>query len=282
LYPPKRKGQYYIQTWHGGFPLKKIEKDAENKIGKGYVDIAKRDSKLADLFISNSKFCTNLYRSAFWYEGEIIESGSPRCDIIINNKSCICAKVKKYFNISFTSNILIYAPTFRSDLNTVVYNIDFNELIEALEHKFGGQWNVLVRLHPIISYKDNFIKYNTRIINATHYDDMYELLAASDILITDYSSTMFEFSLSNKPVFLYAADVRTYAEDRNFYFDIYSLPYPLAKDNSELGCVIANFDFVKYTKEVCAFLKQLGSAEKGNAATQVGNRIKQIIFHNSY
>uniref|UniRef100_UPI00261BC38D CDP-glycerol glycerophosphotransferase family protein n=1 Tax=Clostridium sp. TaxID=1506 RepID=UPI00261BC38D len=180
FYPPKRKEQYYIQTWHGGIALKQIEKDAEIKLSKDYIDSAKKDSNMANLFISNSRFCTNMYKSAFWYDGEILECGSPRCDILINKNEFIKEKVNKHFGFDRNSHIIIYAPTFRNDDNTNIYNIDFNRLVKVLENKFGGSWQVLVRLHPNISSKDDFMKYNSKIKNATNYDDMYELLAASD------------------------------------------------------------------------------------------------------
>lgn len=278
FYPPKRKNQYYIQTWHGGISLKQIEKDAENKLSRDYVNNAIKDSKMANLFISNSDFCTKMYKSAFWYDGDILECGSPRCDILINKDKKIKDKIVKDFEINKNSRILLYAPTFRNDENTDIYNIDFNKLIEVLEKKFGGVWNILVRLHPNIADKVDFMEYSKKIKNATKYDDMYELLAASDILITDYSSTMFEFSLVNKPVILYAPDLESYIEERNFYFDIINLPYPLSRNNGELFNIIEKFEFNKYVKNLEDFMLKLGIKERGEAAAQVVKIIKKIIY----
>ena len=278
FYPPKRKSQYYIQTWHGGIALKQVEKDVEKNLSKLYVDIAKNDSKMADLFISNSNFCTKMYRSAFWYKGEILEAGSPRCDILFKNPQAIHDKVRNYFNISPDSRILIYAPTFRVDSNTEVYNIDYERLLQVLEKKFGGKWVILVRLHPNISFKDSFLKNISSVINATKYSDMYELLVASDILITDYSSTMFEFSFTGKPVFLYAADIEEYRKDRNFYFDIYSLPYPIAENNDELCNNIKMFDNITYLEKLEQLFSDIGLNENGNASQHVANIIKKVIL----
>lgn len=278
FYPPKRKSQYYIQTWHGGIALKQVEKDVEKNLSKLYVEMAKKDSKMADLFISNSKFCTKMYRSAFWYKGEILEVGSPRCDILFKNPQAIHDKVRNYFNISPDSRILIYAPTFRVDSNTEVYNIDYERLLQVLEKKFGGKWVILVRLHPNISFKDSFLKNISSVINATKYSDIYELLVASDILITDYSSTMFEFSFTGKPVFLYAADIEEYRKDRNFYFDIYSLPYPIAENNDELCNNIKMFDNITYLEKLKQLFSDIGLIENGNASQQVANIIKKVIL----
>ncbi|MDQ1144325.1 CDP-glycerol glycerophosphotransferase [Bacillus sp. SORGH_AS 510] len=275
-YVRKRDGQFYIQTWHGGISLKQIEKDAEANLSISYLENAKNDSRIANLFISNSKFCTKMYRSAFWYSGEILECGSPRCDILLNKKDNVNEKVRSYFGINSSKHILMYAPTFRTDSNTNVYDIDYDGLIKVLERNFGGSWVVLVRLHPNVAYKENFIEYSSTIINATDYNDMYELLAVSDILITDYSSTMFEFSFTNKPVLLYATDIETYIKDRSFYFDIHSLPYPLAQNNQQLFSILEQFDEIKYTTELRKFLSSLELVEQGTASKEVVEIIGRV------
>ena len=212
-------------------------------------------------------------------EREIMEAGSPRNDILFNTGKYIeyiRKKIRDYFNITEQTNILIYAPTFRADCGVDVFKINYNNLIEVLEEKLGGEWCILVRLHPNISNKADFIKYDSKIINATNYDDMYELLAASDILITDYSSTMFEFSLTYKPVFLYAPDIQSYKYERNFYFDIFALPFPLAETEEQLYKEIENFDTEKYSVRLKNFFDQLGVIEDGKASKRV---VEKLLFH---
>jgi CDP-glycerol glycerophosphotransferase len=281
FYPLKRKEQFYIQTWHGGIAMKRIENDVKKNLSKAYLKSAKLDSKIANLFISNSSFCTDMYKRAFCYESKILEFGTPRCDVLFKDRKELHEKVRKFFNIDFSTKILIYAPTFRADGNLKVYDIDFNGLIEVLNVKFGGNWNVLVRLHPNISEQANFMKYNSKIINATLYDDMYELLSVSDILVTDYSSTMFEFSLTYKPVFLYAVDLEAYKEDRDFYFDIFSLPFSLACNNQELLINIKKFDKKKYYEQLKTFHLELGLAENGDASEKVVEVIHKEINNQS-
>jgi CDP-glycerol glycerophosphotransferase len=276
FYPPKRKNQIYIQTWHGGIPLKKIEKDAEQKLSEITIQIAKNDSKLADYFISNSDFCTKLYQNSFWYNGAILEFGSPRCDVLFNKDNNTNFKAREYFGIDGDTNVVLYAPTFRASLSLKLYEIDFNNLARALEKKFGGKWVMLVRLHPNISTKSNLMEYPSRVINASDYSDMYELLVASDVLLTDYSSTMFEFSMANKPVFLYAPDIETYSVERGFYFDIHDLPYPVAETNNQLFAAVENFNLQTYTDDLEKFYAKLGLMENGNAS----KRIVGIINNN--
>src|SRR5690606_28368099 len=95
--PPKRKSQYYIQTWHSPLRLKKIEKDIENNLDESYIERAKIDSKMCDLMISGSDFSWNIYRNSFWYDGEILKCGTPRCDIFFTNNTYIIEKVYKRF-----------------------------------------------------------------------------------------------------------------------------------------------------------------------------------------
>ena len=278
FYPPKRKGQFYIQTWHGSVALKKIEKDAESSLTDAYIKNAKLDSQIADLFVSNGRSCTDMYRNAFWYEGEILEAGTPRCDILVQENPEIAKKVKNEFKIDGGAKIALYAPTFRLGSSTDPYDLDYELFLNQLEKTFGGKWVALVRLHPNIMFEDGFIEYSSKVINATRYDDMYELLSASDILVTDYSSTMFEFSFANKkPVFLYATDVAEYTEERDFYFDLRTLPYNLAENNKELISIIENFHEIEYKKNLSAFRDELGIIENGTASKQVVEAVKEIV-----
>jgi CDP-glycerol glycerophosphotransferase len=272
--PPKRKKQFYIQTWHGGIALKRIEKDVENKLSDSYVENAKLDSKLANLFISNSKFCTELYKSAFWYRGEIIESGYPRNDTLITLPANTKNKVYNYYGLDGDAQIILYAPTFRINHNTDVYDLKFKQVVTAFEKKFGGNWVILVRLHPNISQKADSISYNERIINATHYEDLQELMVASTVLITDYSSSMFEFMITHKPVFLYATDIEEYKNDRDLYFDIFSLPFTVAESNKELIQSVEDFNKEKYLISVEFFINKIGLKEDGAASERVVEIIK--------
>ncbi|MBM6839815.1 CDP-glycerol glycerophosphotransferase family protein, partial [Clostridium saudiense] len=105
-----------------------------------YVKFAKKDSKNADLFISNSKFNTNMYKRAFWYDGEILECGVPRNDLLFNNIEETKRKVKSFFNIANNKKIVMYAPTFRKDNNLEVYKFDYEKCIEEFNKKFSKEY----------------------------------------------------------------------------------------------------------------------------------------------
>ncbi|WP_313132946.1 CDP-glycerol glycerophosphotransferase family protein [Anaerocolumna sp.] len=276
-YIRKRKGQYYIQTWHGGIALKKIEKDYEEQLGAKYVANAKRDSKMADLYVSNSSFCTNMYRNSFWYDGEILECGSPRNDILIQPNSALMREVRNRLEIDQNVHIALYAPTYREGNNTKPYEIDFHKLLHVLENKFSGNWIIAVRLHPLVSEQSSFITYHSQIINASHYRDIYELMAAADLLITDYSNIMFEFSFMKRPVLLYALDEAEYTKDRGFYFEYAVLPFLKANREEELFNHIADYNPEEDQEKVQKFLDTLTIYETGEASKQVVNKILDVI-----
>ena len=273
----KRKKQFYIQTWHGCFALKKVESAVEEKLTKHYVLGAKNDSKMANLFVSNSAFCTTFYKNYFWYNGDILEYWCPRNDIIINNSNDAVKKVKKYFWISNSEKICLYAPTFRVNNSLDVYNIDYNLLTNELKSKFGGVWKLLVRLHPNISHLDaQLYGFNRNIINATNYLDMQELLVASDFLITDYSSCIFDYALSRKPAIIYASDIEEYIKDRDFEIRLDSVPFFKAANNAELKNIVENFDIVKYEGRVNKFYKDMRLKETGKSCEKIVEIINWI------
>lgn len=272
----KRKGQYYIQTWHGGIALKRIEKDAENKLDMNYIIQAKEDSKAIDLMISNGKFCTNMYKNAFWYNNEIAEVGSPRNDIFINeNKILIKKNVCNYYNLPEDTNILLYTPTFRDKYLKNPYDINFLNVIELLEKKTGKKWITFIRLHPKENCPEKFVEFSEKVINTTQYKDIQELIISSDLLITDYSSTMFDAMIANGNVVLYANDIKEYNAERGMYFKFEELPFMLASNNDELLYILKNINFRNEKKKYYDFKKRIGLKENGTASKTIANIIER-------
>jgi CDP-glycerol glycerophosphotransferase len=274
----KRKEQFYIQTWHGGIALKKIEKDAESKLDQNYILQAKEDSKAIDLIVSNGTFCTNMYKRAFWYEHEIIECGTPRNDALINADKCeIKEKICNYFDIPKDYKILLYAPTFRDKYIKNPYDINFDNIIKILNNEIGNKWKVLIRLHPKENCPDKFINFGKDVINATNYKDIQELILSCDMLITDYSSTMFEAMIANKQVILYANDIEEYNMERGLYFSFDELPFKLATNNEELKRILCeknNNNEDRYNE----FKKNIGLKEDGKASLKIAEIIERNIY----
>ena len=279
----KRKHQKYIQAWHGGLPLKKIEKDVEKDLPKDYVKAAILDSKNSNVILSSCDYFTNLVNKSFWYHGEVLKSGTPRNDFFFDKDavSSSRAKVCSFYHINPNNQIVLYAPTFRVDSSTQAYDIEWDPIIHYLEEKNNVAVTLLVRLHPNLIGKNinlnSIIRCSYYPIDATFFPDMQELLCASDILVTDYSSSMFDMALLKRPCFLYASDISTY--DRGFYFNINELPFMIAYNNEELLEAFRSFSFDDYLRHVSLFMKRLGSYETGQASRIVAewmdsNRLK--------
>lgn len=266
-YCMKRRGQYYMQTWHGGFTLKKVERAAENELQPCYVKQAKRDAAQTDIMLSNCNQLTEIYRNDFWYDGDILQTGLPRNDRLSRFTADDVARVRAALGVEDGVHLLLYAPTFRKNFGLQAYTMDYARCCEALQKRFGGKWKLLLRLHPNIFAAADGMQLDERfVINASHYPDVQELYVISDFLITDYSSVIFDFALLKRRAAFYAADIEDYMSDRGFYCSLSELPFTVCRDNDELEAAITGFDDAQYLERLNAFLEEQAFSDDGNAA----------------
>jgi len=267
----KRKGQLYVQTWHSSLRLKKIEGDIEYNLPAHYVEMAKRDSCQTDALLSGCRFSTEIFRRAFWYSGPIIPTGTPRVDLLYSSDTTRRRSVLRKLGLTSDERIVMYAPTFRKDNSLECYNIDYRRLVASLADRFGGKWQVLLRLHPHLqNYSKQLVDKDCFIYDVTGYDDIQELLFVSDCVISDYSSLIFDYSLTERPCFLYASDLKEYtSKDRALYFNILELPFPLSTNNDELNRLIQVYDESIYKQKLQSFHQIIGSYETGHACQKV-------------
>ena len=270
VYWHKRRGQKYVMLWHGGVSLKRIEADAIDALSFSYIYRAKADSRICDLMISGCRMQTELQAKSFWYDGEIMERGIPRNDIFFDTerRKHLRLYITNHYGIDPTSRIVLYAPTFRSNHSTEPYTIDWSRVMPAISRMFGGdKVAVLVRMHPnlIGKVETSHLTDFEGVCDATRYNDMQELLSAADMLITDYSSSMFDFAMQSRPCILYATDAEAY--DRGFYFNLRELPFPLAENEEQLIATIEAFDNAAYTSRLNTFFtERVGLKEDGHAS----------------
>ena len=271
-----RPGQMVLQTWHGG--------GAYKKVGGHRIDVNEREQRHAvekmnkiTLFLSSSRAFTDfVIRDAYQYRGQVLECGLPRNDDLLHPDPAKAARVRQALDIPEDAKVLVYAPTFRNSHSLDLYDVDFARLKKALEARFGGDWVILLRMHYYMADKA-MASHAPYLRNATDYPDMQELLLCADVLLTDYSSCMWDFSLMQKPCFLYARDIAEYRGERDFYTPIESWPFPLAADNDGLEAVIADFDEDAYHTAVRRHHQELGSTESGTAARQCADRIAEFL-----
>lgn len=283
----KRKGQFYIQTWHAGLGFKPIGKFRGKLFPKIAYLVSEYDSKLIDNVISNSDWCTKLYPEMLIYNGPIIKTGLPRCDVLFNNREETYKKMRSDHNIPLDAKIVLFAPTFRGGSQKGSRQIfvdeptlDFAKMVKALEDRFGGTWYVFLRLHPQLAAQlDKLPLKNpvSNMIDVSQADDMNEVMAGSDVLITDYSSSAFDAINIYMPVFLYTDDLEEYTKERGqLMWDMYALPFSVAVTNDELVDNIAKFDDMEYKAKIDAFSSEHGVLEDGHASERVVEIIENI------
>lgn len=263
----RRYNQLVINTWHAGCSYKKVGHAASlinSELGKfDYYNIS-------NLFLSGSKEISKLvFRNSFLYKGKILESGTPRNDILVNINKDVTQYYKKKYNVT-NKKVILYAPTFReTSINIAPINLDM--IKQALKNRFGGDWLIWTRAHlAALSGKGSTPSFDKCCLDMSYVFDMQELLCACDVLITDYSSSMWDFSFTKRPIFLYVPDIEDYANDeRGFYYSIEKWGFPYAKTNDELAKLISNFVYEDYVDLIDTHHKNMGSFESGHATKDV-------------
>lgn len=281
-HPKKKKKQVYLQTWHGAFPLKKIEKDAEDYLGKEYVRMAKYDGSITDGVLIDNRRDEEIFRRAFWLKKgcEYLKFGIPRTDVLINkmNHCVITHEVRSSLGISDDAYVILYAPTFRDSGSEQGYIKDFDRILKTISSKQKNAF-ILVRMHPLAHHLAQKICCQQKlIINATDYSDIQGLIIAANCLISDYSSIMFDFAIMKKPVFLYAKDYNEYlSQSRPFYDEINMLPFSISFDEEGLINNINKYNEDEYQRRLCEFYQRFPNYNDGLASKKTVEWIESKI-----
>jgi CDP-glycerol glycerophosphotransferase len=230
-YFKKVEGQTYLQTWHGT-PLKRLVKDLPaGELTKNYLDLMDREAAAWDYLISPNPFCSEVLPRAFGYAGKVLETGYPRNDRLSTHTEADRQEIRTRLGVTDSKTILaLYAPTWRDNQRTVT-----------------GSWESVSYLEPDLVYPEGIrvmfrghtntapSKNTGSAINVTSYPDITELYIAAHVLITDYSSVMFDFSVTGKPMIFLAPDLERYRAERGFYFDFEAeAPGPIVKTADEV------------------------------------------------
>jgi CDP-glycerol glycerophosphotransferase len=255
FYQIKFPDQKYVQTWHGDRGFKRVLYDMDPD--GGYPDY-----KYIDLAVAGSDFCEKMYRTAFRYEGEVLKVGLPRNDRLVNPMSM--AQARRLTGLPENKRVLLYAPTFRDSARGGMFRppFDLAAAVQALREGTGEDWICAARAHDMnagVAGAD---------IDVTDYPDMAELMMASDMLLTDYSSCAGDFPLLGRPVILYHPAERF---ERGLYFDIENSPFRIAHDEAELRDLLTHAGGAEENaRDVLAFF---GTSETGKSAEAVAKRI---------
>ena len=277
-YLKKKSTQFCVYIPHGQIGAKYVERQAGDTLSKGYIDGSIWHSKVSNLFISSSKLHTEEELTWYWYDGEVMECGLPRNDIFFHYTPEDVQDIKKKVGIPDGVKIVLYGPTFRNEPSNEPYAIDTERVLHTLEQKTGGKWIFLFRAHPnFVWYGKPAFEYSDKVMDVTNYPDMQDLLLISDVLISDYSSAMFDFNLMHRPVFLFTKDIEAYQKMRGLKDWYFKVPFPFCHNNDELVSAIANYNEQEYRQKCAEFDKFYGNLETGTAAKQIVDCLQKIM-----
>ncbi len=282
-YFTKKEGQIYVNTWHG-IPLKHLGYDMPN--GNVEVSNTVRNFLHTDYLISASPFLTEVYKYAYKmdniYNGKIIEEGYPRLDILFRfSREDILKKLLDMgMQIDETKKIVLYAPTWRgvsygkADKDVECYYKFKQELERCID---TNKYQLLIKVHQRVYElsKDSLDK--AFFVPATI--DANEILAITDILISDFSSIFYDYLATGRPVLFYIQNVDEYLEERGLYGGLDSLPGPITEKIDELGKLIGNID--KVAEEYHAKYMETRTYSNAFSDGKISKKIVDIVFNHN-
>lgn len=282
-YIMKRPETTYLQTWHGT-PLKKMLFDMESVQGRteDYVERVYGATKTWDYLVSPSPYATKAFKSAFRYEGKILEVGYPRNDLFYKKeKDRVADLTRKKLKIPADKKVILYAPTFRDNqtiggANKFAFDIQMD--LEKMKQELGDEYVLLLRMHVVIKNKITIpADFKDFVMDVSKYPDIQELYLISDILMTDYSSVMFDFANSKRPILFFTYDLEFYRDElRGFYFDLENeAPGPMLKTTEDIIHSVKNIEQVQkeYSEKYKKFHDTFCSLEDGHATERVVNAV---------
>lgn len=277
---PKRKHQLWIETWHGGGAYKKIFCTGD-ELTPYWIKRRLLFKSSIDFVVSSCDAFCKAYSMDNYIDFHYLRTGMPRNDIFFDKArvAALYHGVRERYDLPADRRIVLYAPTFRDNNRLLDFNLDAERLLEALNKKYHCAFTLFLKAHPFYLRK-NLDSADKRVITVTDYPDMQELLCAADVMITDYSSCMWDFSLTEKPCFIYANDVAQYKDERNFHTPMSEWPFPVATNNDEMEANIAGFDYEAYVERVHQHHQALGSYEDGHATERVCKFINSFMRYN--
>lgn len=282
-YLPMKKKQHAINTWHGGAAYKKCGTDMYSNSPIFRADL-KLQARQTGTFMSTCRRFTEEFSRALIIPREVYwEVGMPRNDIMIHPDEALRQQVRWDIGLADDEKLILFAPTYRKvddnyfrDSIAISYGVDSDRVVKAMEKRFGGKWRFAVRYHPNVVNRQDM--HNENVLDLTDYEDMQELLLAADAMINDFSSSLWDYMLTGKPCFIFAADLEHYVATTEVYTPVSQWPYPQAVSNDQLEANILTFDQEKYAQDCKRHYAALGGCETGEATRLVSQRIAQLCL----
>lgn len=272
---PLRRGQLNINTWHGGGAYKRVGYGMRGET-LGQLFWLELASNQTSFYISSSRSFTEVMsQSVHVPEEHFLPYGMPRNDLFFREEDNRAARerVLTEYGIKNGAFVILYAPTYRGSVGNdrlESTSLDVDKIKNAVWEKFHKEAVILIRMH----YFNRGASIGNDVVVATHYPDMQDLLAASDMLITDYSSSIWDFALTRKPTLLFVPDLQEYDAERGFYTQPTAWPGILCETQEELCGAIAGYEEEIYSNHIEQYLREAGSYETGEAT----GKFKQFVI----
>jgi CDP-glycerol glycerophosphotransferase len=277
----RRAGQKYVQTWHGT-PLKRLGYDIASPSfvsGRRYFDFMDSDVAQWDLLISPNPFSTPIWRQAFKFTGEIAETGYPRNDALLARDDERAALIRRLLGVPAGKRVVMYVPTWRDNQHDAAsrYGLDLQLDLVAASEELAEDYVLLIRGHHLMAGWKLAEAEPGFVFDVTGYPDINDLLRITDVLLTDYSSVMFDFAPTGRPILFFTYDLAEYRDKlRGFYFDFsQSAPGPLLSTSEQVIAALADLDpVVTRCKDAYdAFTARFCPLDDGKAASRACDRI---------
>ena len=257
-YVPHRKGQGFIR---------------EKQERKQHLTDLMSDT---DFLISSCQKFTNTSMKKWGMpEEKILPFGMARNDVYFSDFSYMKEKIRKEYHIPSDTGIIMFAPTFRRYHEDAYFGLDYKKVIDACEKRFQKKFLFAYKMHSFTEHNKTDLT-DTDAISFNNHEDMQELIGASDIIIADYSSLIWDAALADVPCFIFAPDLEQYLYEIGFYTPIEEWPFPLAHDNEELFENILSYKEETYRQAVKQHLLDMGSFETGTSAKQIVDLMNQL------
>lgn len=251
LWIPKPKHTIYLQTWHGT-PLKKLAADMDEVHMPGtttsiYKESFMRESRNWDYLISPNRYSTEIFKRAFMFEKEMIETGYPRNDYLyVCNEPNNIKNLKMRFGIPLDKKVILYAPTWRDNQFYAEgkYKFDLELDLHMMKQELGNEYVIILRMHYLVAENLDLSNYQGFAYDFSNHEDINELYIIADVLMTDYSSVFFDYGNLKRPMLFFVYDIESYRDNlRGFYFDFEKYaPGPLIKTTEEVIEHIKRFE----------------------------------------
>jgi len=244
-FPPyfrKAAHQKYIQTWHGT-PLKKVGRDApRHLLSEVYRSTMEREAGYWDVLLAQNQYAAETLAAAFGFGGEVVVAGYPRNDsLFAPDRDGVRNRVRELLGIKDNTTAILYAPTWRDNARHTAGHHKMVSFLDLglLQEKLGENYVVLLRGHHTVTRGDDLERW-PRALDVTGYPEVNDLFLASDLLVTDYSSIFFDYSLTNKPIYFLVPDYESYRDDiRGLYMPLRDVaPGPLCSSTDQLIAAI--------------------------------------------